>query len=668
MFLTREARAPAALKLGPQRRTFTLVREGIDEAARTVPLAFSSEEPYERWFGIEILGHAPGECDLSWLKGGTAQVLSEHDTRQPIGIVASAAIGSDRTGRAVVRFGKSELAEREFRDVLDGIRANVSVGYEVLEFTLTGEKEGVKTYRATKWRPLEISLVSIPADMTVGVGRADAEREPQDVPIKTQEDDMFLTRNAGDPAPAAPNPAPVPAAPAATPRAPDTAALLQAERERIRQITELGARHNRRDLADKAVADGLTLDQFKGVMLDAIPAGTRLYTPPTEIGMSPREARSFNLARAIIAHAYPQDAGIRAIAGLELAACQAVREKMEKLGRAPRGFFVPMDAQDQVAEADRGRLAGAREIFRALMQRDLTVGTPTAGGNLVGTDFLAGSFIDLLRNRMLVATMGATMLPGLVGNVAIPKQTAAATGAWVAENAAPSEGAQTFGQLTLSPKTASAFVDFSRQLLLQSAPAIDQLVRADLMAVLALMVDLAALHGSGSGNQPTGIAATAGIGSVAGGTNGAAPTWAHIVDLETQVAVANADVGAVGYLTNAKVRGKLKTTEKAASTAQFVWGDNQAQPGMGMLNGYKAGVSNQVSSTLTKGTASGICSAIFFGNWSDLVVGEWGILDILTDPYTGSSAGTVRVTAFQSIDIGVRRATSFAAMLDALTA
>lgn len=141
----------------------------------------------------------------------------------------------------------------------------------------------------------------------------------------------------------------------------------------------------------------------------------------------------------------------------------------------------------------------------------------------------------------------------------------------------------------------------------------------------------------------------------------APPTWAHVVSLETEVAQDNADIGALSYITNAKVRGKLKQTEKASNTAQFVWTDD------GTMNGYPARVTNQVRSNLTKGTASGICSAIFFGNWADLVLGLWGGLDILVDPYTHSTSGTMRVVALQDVDFAARHAQSFSAMLDALT-
>lgn len=358
---------------------------------------------------------------------------------------------------------------------------------------------------------------------------------------------------------------------------------------------------------------------------------------PTAIGMDDREVRQYSLLRAIRAKASGDWTG----AELER---EASEEIAKRLNREPQGFFVPADVQMQ--------------------KRDLVVGTDGAGGYTVATDLLAASFIDMLRNKMVVRQAGATVLSGLVGDIAIPRQTGGATAYWVAESGAPTESQQTVDQVAMSPKTVGAFTDISRKLLLQSAIDVENWVRGDLATVVALAIDLACLHGSGSSNQPTGIASTSGIGSVAGGTNGLAPAWSHIIGLETEVAADNADIGSLAYITNTRVRGKLKQTPKVASTdSVMIWADSRDYP----LNGYNCFVSNQVSSALTKGSSSGVCSAIFFGNWADLIIGQWGALDVLVDPYTGGTSGTVRVVVLQDTDIAVRHAESFAAMLDALT-
>ena len=188
------------------------------------------------------------------------------------------------------------------------------------------------------------------------------------------------------------------------------------------------------------------------------------------------------------------------------------------------------------------------------------------------------------------------------------------------------------------------------------------LVMNDLATVLGLTIQASALNGGGA-NQPVGVMATAGIGSVVGGANGAAPTWKNIVDLETAVAVANAMVGSLGYITNAKVRGTLKNSFKPSATTGIpLWADG-AVP----LNGYKAAVTNAVPSNLTKGTSSGVCSAILFGNWADLFIGLWSGVDLTVNPYALDTSGAVRITAFQDVDVAVRHTGSFAAMLDALT-
>lgn len=352
------------------------------------------------------------------------------------------------------------------------------------------------------------------------------------------------------------------------------------------------------------------------------------------IGMSHRELQQYSMVRAIRAAANRDWRG----AELEREASEAFAER---IGLDPQGFWIPPDWVER---------------------RDLVVGTNTAGGHLVSTDLLAQSFIELLRNRLVLRAAGAQFLGGLVGDVAIPKQTGGGTAYWVAESGAPTESQQTVGQVALTPHALGAFTDISRKLLKQSSVDVEMFVRNDLASILGIEIDRVGLHGSGASNQPTGVAATTGIGSVAGGTNGLAPTWAHIVALETEVAVDNADVGALAYVTNPKVRGKLKTT--AVGTDQrMVW-----EKGPDPLNGYRAPVSSQVASNLVKGTSGAVCSAIFFGNWADLVIGMWGGLDVLVDPYTGGTSGTVRVVTLQDVDVAVRHAESFAAMLDALTA
>jgi HK97 family phage major capsid protein len=392
-------------------------------------------------------------------------------------------------------------------------------------------------------------------------------------------------------------------------------------------------------MAQKAVSEGVSLDEFRGNLL--LDLSKQKPLPTADIGMSDREAQAFSFVRAINALANPQDRKAQEAAKFEFEASAAAAQKA---GKQARGIMVPYD----------------------VMRRDLITGTGTGtakGGNLIATDLLAGSFIDVLRNKMVLQQLGATFLTGLQGNVAIPKKTTASTSYWVAENVAPTEGAMVFGQVTMTPKTLAAYVDFSRRLSIQSSLDVENLVRNDLASGIAVAVDAAAL-GASPTSGPVGLRGTSGIGSVAIGTNGGAPTWASIVNLIKEVEIDNALTGAASFLTNPKVKAKMMATPKQASGVE---GNFLLGPPYDSLAGYPVVVSNQVTSTLTKGSANGVCSAMFFGVWSDLMVGQWSGVDLLVDPYTGSSAGTTRVTAFIDLDIAVRYPESFAAVLDYTT-
>lgn len=602
------------------------VRSGtVDDKARTVELTFSSEEPYQRWWGTEILDHGSGSVRMSRLNGGGA-LLMDHDHRDQVGVIERAWIKGGK-GHAVVRFGRSARAEEVFQDVKDGIRKLVSVGYRILELAHEKSEAGQEFYRATDWEPYEVSLVSVPADPTVGVGRDGSPAGFDPRTLLEKENDMRLARNAGG------SPAPAPTVPA-TPPAQDASA----ERARILDLQEMGRRLSiPAALVDQAINEGWSRDQLAERRPGARPAPAIRTADELSSARDDFESAKtqFSLSKAIAELSVP---------GGQLTGREAeVSQELTRInGRAAKnGVFVPLGV---------------------LSERTQLVGTPSIGGNLVGDDLREDAFVDPLRRRSAIMQTGSTILSDLVGDAVIPRQTSVVTGEWIAEDAAGSETDLTFDQIVMQPKTVTGRITWSRQLALQSTPAIERLARQDLSEQLALALDLAAINGSGTANQPRGILQTAGIGSVVGGTNGAALAYGHLVDLETRVADANADGGAMAYLVNSKTRGHAKKTNKFGSgTEEIMWEEGDR------MNRYPAYVSNNVPGNLTKGTSSGVCSAVIFGNWSELLIGLWGGLDLLVDPYTHSDRGRVRITAFMSADIAVRRAASFAAMVDALT-
>ncbi len=584
-------------------RSIEVKREAIDHENRTVELAFSSEEPYERWWGIEILDHSPDSVRIERMEGGAA-VLVDHDRRDHVGVVESVSIDPDRRGRAKVRFGNSARAEEIFKDVVDGIRKHVSVGYMIHKAVLEETGDDVQdTYRVSDWEPLEVSIVSVPADPTVGVGRAEDEDKHKPTFETIQEDKSMPEENDEK---------------TIDVKAIEKNARERAEREaqaRADELLQLGADYDAMDLAREYLKEGKSANEMRKALLERMGHSSPVEAESPEVGMTDKEAKRYSFVKAMNFLANPNDRKAREAAAFEIECSEAAAQRMQK---APQGILVPAD----------------------ILSRDLTVGTSTAGGHTVATDLLSGSFIEMLRKRSVLDRAGMTVLTDLNGNIAIPRQTGGATAYWVAESGAPTESEQAFDQVTFTPKTLGAFTDYSRKLLLQSSIDVENFVRMDLAKVIALEIDRAGLYGSGASNQPTGVANMTGINS---STFAAAdPTFTEVVGLETLVAADDADVGTLSYLLDATMRGAFKTTEKASNTAQFIWEQGNT------VNGYDAHVSNQI-----------VDGDVFFGNWADLICAMWGGLDLTVDPYTHSTSGTVRIVGLQDIDIGGRHPESF---------
>ena len=658
-------------------RSSTMSREAVNVEARTVEFALASEEPYGRWWGVEVLSHDRTAVRLGRLASGRHPLLMDHSTRDQVGVIERAWIGDDRKLRCIARFGKSARAEEIFQDVIDGIRSLVSVGYQIHDMKLAKSGDDGDEYLVTDWEPHEGSIVAVPADPTVGIGR-EAEQQQALVrnflsrfnpssnrsstpavpaqpaqPAKAQRSTMDPTEDTTS---AKTNPAPVVDARR------EREAATTMERTRVREITELGKRFGKATEAETAIDAGTSYDAFREAVFNGLEkSGALNLAEPATIGLSKKEVQQFRFANLIAATLWPDDQTVRKLAAFEIDCARAAADKRIDVKADRQGAFcIPVDVLGQPLDMRASEQDQASRLFQRL-RRDLSVGVPTAGGNLVATDLLGSSFIDILVAQMQVMAMGATILNDLQGNVAIPRATGGATSYWVAENGAPTESQQAFDQVALTPKTVGAFVDYTRRLLLQSSIAVEAFIRMDVARSISMAIDLAALAGTGASNQPRGILNTPGIGSVAGGANGAAPTWDNVVDLESAVANANAPTSSLGYLTNTKVRGKLKRTQKFNGTnGAAIWED-------GRLNDIRAEVSNQVPSNLTKGSAAGICSALIYGNWADLIIALWGGLDIMLDPYTGATSGTRRVVALQDVDTNVRYPVSFSAMQDALT-
>lgn len=594
-------------------RELSFKRELVDSEARTVEVAISSETPVERWFGMEVLDHSRGAVDLTRLSDG-GPVLCDHDPCDIVGVLDAVSVGSDKVLRGTVRFGRSARAQEVFQDVQDGIRTKISVGYRINAYEVIEGKGGApSTYRATQWLPYEMSFVSIPADMAVGVGRSTPPTQPAPV-ANTPEVRMEPT---------------TPAAPAANVNVDEL--RTKATHEATKRASEILAFCSTFGFAERAadyIGSGRTVTDVKEEIFQEVQkrAGS---LPAPKPPVATDDLKGFSMARAIMNAHLPQEKCFEREVSDEIS---------KKLSRSTSGIFIPSNLSTRAA---------------------LDAKTAGAAKELVNTEPL--TFIEMLRNRTMVLAMGATFLPGLVGNVPFVRQITGGTATWTGDNpaSATAESNPTVQLFTMTPKQLMAVRSYSKQLLTQTAGVADSFVNNDLSKAHALALDLAALAGTGASNQPTGILSFAGLALVALGTNGLAPTYASMVDLEGKLASSNADVNTMGYLSNAKMRAALKKIgELDSAYNQAVWKD-------GKVNGYRAEVSNQIPANLTKGTGTNL-SACIFADWSSLLVGEWGALDVVTDPYSLADKGLIRVISTQLADVNYQHLESFAAIVDAI--
>lgn len=659
-------------------------------AEERIPIAISSETPVRRYSWMqggyydEILVHSKAAVDLSYCADGMPY-LDGHDVGHQEGIVEDITVDADGVMRGMVRFSQRQAAQDLKRDMLDGIRKKISVGYRIVESETkeTEDNNSVDEVRITRWMPMEASSVPIPADYSVGVGRSARDALPEDAEAAIavlRKHFPHLTTTAPKAkertAMSADNAAPENGA-----KKTDTVSVverdagLKADRERTQQIVQLAKKHGVDDAkTTKWISEGRSLENVATeILVELTERGdTRTPTGRPQVELSDSERKSYSFARAILASA-DQKEGTRSTGGsFELDIHQELEKKVPKGARTFGGILVPTFTSTE----------SAREIMRQQngwgTRAGLDSGTATKGQELKFT--VAGDFLSLLRNKMALMDAGVTILAGLQGPVAFPAQNGAATATWVGENPGSdvADSNLTLTQIALNPKSIQASTSYSRQLLAQAVVDVDGLVRDDLARVNAIELDRAGINGSGAGAIPLGILGQSGIGSVAGGTNGLTPTYTHTVDLETQVTAANADQWALSYLMHPVSRGTFKKAAVLSNTsavptwtkadaevlAARIAGGSARIPGE--VNGYPAWASAQVPNNLTKGTASGICLAIIFGAFSQFVIGDWGMMELIVDPYRLKKQGMIEVTSFGMYGMALKYAAALAAMKDAL--
>ena len=627
--------------------------DGID---LIVDLSFASDEPYERWWGIEVLDCSPESVRLDRINDGGA-LLFNHNWDELRGHHLPGSVrcveGKVR-GQVAIAWAADE--GKTIKLVQGGHLTHTSTGYEIhqiieqsvgksgekIERTLDGQMfDRVLTrshrdapgdlvafrraldsaagaferaaneptsYRVTDWEILENSLVTVPADTTVGYGRSRETETPPAPPehpasvkeikimpqvVETPVDVAAIERSAAD---------------NALKRIKDIRAMAESCKDF----------EGVRALADAAIDAGMPAGEFQAKLLGHVSTKGNKWEP--EIGMNEKEAKRFSVVRAINAML----SGDWSKAGFEREASIAFADKAQKSGiqrQSEASFFLPVEVQ----------------------RRDLTVASATAAGNMVATELRPQDFIELLRARTLISQLGARSLTGLVGNADITKQTGAGTAYWLSSEAtAITESGQTVGLLQLRPKVLGAYTEVSRLLLQQSTPDADMFVMDDLTKVIAIAKDTAAINAGGSG-APVGILGTAGIGAVTGTTI----DLAKVLEFQTDVAGANALSMDCAYLTTPLVAALLAQRQRFSGTDTPLWAGNILD---GNVIGFRGASTTQMPA-----------ATMIFGDFSQVIFAEWGAVEIAANPYANFQAGITGIRAFYTCDVGVRTAGAFSA-------
>lgn len=595
------------------------------DQSRVRELSFSSEKPVERWFGNEILDHTSGSVRMDFMKSGRAPLLLNHDMRQQVGVIESASLDKKR-GLAGARFGKTSMANDAMQNVDDRILVNTSVGYRVHELKLDSTKGEMDTYRVTDWEPFEASLVAVPADDSVGVGRSlepdipetitEVEEEAlvvrassvlESVKARTAKGNNMSDENAS-------------AGVSADQKATNPVEFETKRKEAIRKLCQANKLDERYERA--WIENGDDLNKVADDMILILNERAKKEPGQAFLDLSKTDSRKYSLMRALRAAANNDWKD----AGLELECNETISRRLDRTPKSRASFFVPLDKM--------------MEGLPHTGKRDMTAAGSSGSNYLVSTDNQPGSFIDLLRNTSVALRMGVTKLSGLKGNVTIPKMTAGNTAYWLSdENTAITESQPTIGQLSLSPKNVAALTEVSHQLLSQSSPDAESLLMSSIARDIGLAVDVAILRGSGSAGQPTGIATTGSIGAFAGTSLAAA----GLLDAQADVAASNALYPGCGYVTTPAVAALLMARPELPSTGTTrMWKGNMAE---GSIFDFPAMSSAQMST-----------ATMLFGWWPSVILAEWGVLELMVNPFSDFTRGLSAVRGWYTCDVGVRYA------------
>lgn len=601
------------------RRNATLeVTRAEGDAAPVVRMTVSSEAPVLTWARYngqyqqvyEVLGHGPGECDLSRVSDGLP-ILDGHYSDQ-VAVIREPSLGEGRLGGAV-EWCAGDRAENLARDCADKKRRGASI--EAIgqpdSYMLVGEKDGIPIVRLTRWQPTAAALVAVPADWTVGVDRA--QKYPQGIA-----DITTIERTAAMPENQTPDTAEKakPAVPAVTPPASSPA---QSANDFVRMLTLAKTHDVPIGELNEYVSRGATLDEFRDHVMARLARGAQARpVGSAEVDLSRREAKRYNVINVI-----------RSMLGIGSPDITFEREVSaeiaRKMQREATGIYLPMqflreNAPVNIARAESGSVANA---------------------SIIETE--VGTMLDILRPRLLAGRLNYTVMGGLTGNVSIPKDSKEAAYYWVGESTDVNQQDVAAGQVPMTPHTVGVFSDLSKQLLAQGSYDVQSWVVAKLMANIAQGMDAALIQGTGVDGQPKGIINATGVNTPSVSTPGT-PSYAECLGFFDAIEDDNADAEAMRWILRPSVRSQMAVTDLSAG-AGLPFLD---------LRSKTAGGYPYVVSTV------GPANSALFGDFSRAILGLWGAVDLNIDRSTLSKSGGTRLVALAMCDVAVTYGEAFA--------
>lgn len=619
---------PLQVRSGIRYRNAELTVRAASDGGKQYEFVCSSEAPVDcRWmydeaadryvYGTEILLHGIENVDMSWISSGNAPFLKDHDTDDQVGVILGAEL-RDRTLIVTdLKFSRSQDGIDIQNDIDDGIRKNVSIGYVIEQIVEVQAPRGASPgiYHVTRWKPYEVSSVSIPAVEEVGFGRSQEKNFDCIIYRKKEEQKPNQGERVMEPEIVTggnQNPAPV------VIETESHASQIAAQAEAARHLCPTVG-----DLAARAIAEGITAKEFYEKRLAPAIVAEQERQATVQIGMSAKDKQRFSLVKLV--RYMSEDKSIRKDdVQLELEASEAYC--------SARGI-----------SAQRGGIVVPHE---AIPMKRAAI-TSSANGAGVVEEIHSGEVIDYLRETAVLARAGARFISGLVGKYDMARIGVGTSAYWVGEKVESDSDITTsaldLDLLQFTLKTVGVNQGITRQMMRQTSLDVEGIVRGDIYASLADAIDLAGLAGTGASNQPTGLMYTSGVGTESF-TTAQTPLFANVVNMETAVAVAKALRGSCSYIAHPTLVGLMKQTLKASNVSGYVAEDGQ-------INGYPFFSSTNAIKSSTK--------AIIFGNFAELMVGMWGGLELVADPYTYSRKGIVSLTAFQDVDVQLRHPASF---------